>query len=105
MRSETGAELACRAHEKAFEDGGRPVRRGVVSYYAAATLASATTPHSWLRSIEKMSQEDMAQGAITRFHLPILQIMGDGNLPLIGRSSRTENHVRGHTIHSRSKTP
>jgi hypothetical protein len=68
-----------------FPIRGVPVRRGVVSYYAAATLTEATTLHSWLRLIERTSQEDAAKGALTAFHQPILQIDGDGSLPLIGK--------------------
>lgn len=90
MRAEDGAELACRAHEKDFDDGGMPVSRGVISYYAAATLAEATTLRSWQQSIEEMIQADAARGRLTPFYQPTLQVTGDGNLPLIGRPTAAE---------------
>lgn len=88
MRAQAGAGIACRAHEAELDDGGGPVRRGVVSYYAAATLPEATTLQSWLDLIHETSREDMAEGRLTAFHQPILQITGDGSMPLIGWPAR-----------------
>lgn len=85
MRAEPGAELACRAHDKDFDDGGVPVSRGVVSYYATATAAEATTMSSWLDLVSQRSQQDAGRGELTPLYQPVLQITGDGNLPLIGR--------------------
>jgi hypothetical protein len=84
MRAKDGAELACRAREKVFDDGGVPVPRGVLSYYAAATLPKAITFGSWLRLIEHASQGDLASGILTPYHQPALQVLGDGRLALIG---------------------
>ena len=63
--------------------------RGVISYYAAATLPAATTLRSWQQLIARMSQEDVDRGALGRFDQPKLQIRGGGSLSLIG-SPRAE---------------
>ncbi len=83
-QAETGAELSCRAHEKEFAESGIVVRRGVISYYAAATLAKANDLTSWLSLIEQMSQADLATAVITKFYQPVLQIAGDSTLLLPG---------------------
>jgi hypothetical protein len=85
MRANAGEGLACRAHEHDFDQGGKMVRRGVVSYYAAATMTRATTLRSWLHLVDEMSQKDLDSGRLTPFYQPILQIGGDGDLPLIGK--------------------
>ena len=83
-KAETGAELTCRAHEKEFVEGEIVVRRGVISHYAAATLASANDLSGWLDQIEQMSQNDLATGVISPFYQPVLQVIGDARLPLPG---------------------
>jgi hypothetical protein len=84
-KAEVGAELTCRAHEKEFAERGGLVRRGVISYYAGATLANANDLHSWLQLIEQMSQTDVARGIITPFYQPVLQLTGDTSLALLGK--------------------
>lgn len=83
--AKAGAELACRAHEMEFGDGADRVRRGIVSYYAAATLARATGLASWLDLMHEASRADAARGALPPFYRPALQIAGDRTLPLVGR--------------------
>lgn len=83
-QAEAGAELSCRAHEKEFAERGIVVPRGVISYYAAATLTKANDLSSWLSLIEQMSQEDLATAVITKFYQPVLQIVGDSTLALPG---------------------
>lgn len=87
MHAPDGEELTCRAHEAEFDDGGAAVRRGVVSYYAAATLPEATTLQSWLDLIHETSREDVVKGRLNPFHQPTLQLTGDETMPLIGRPS------------------
>jgi hypothetical protein len=74
------------------------VPRGVVSYYAAATLAEATTLRAWLQLIEERSQTDAANGRLTPFHQPILQITGDGSLPLFGSVGVAELQRQGENL-------
>lgn len=85
LRAEAGAELTCKAREKEFDDGGGAVPRGVVSYYAARLMAGAESLHAWLQLVEDASQVDAAAGKLTPLYQPHLQVIGDGDLPLIGR--------------------
>lgn len=83
-KAEAGAELACRAYTKEFAEGGSVVRRGVISHYAAATVAGANDLPDWLARIEQMSRADLSSGVITPFYQPVLQVIGDASLPLLG---------------------
>jgi hypothetical protein len=89
-QAEIGAELSCRAHEKEFTEHGIVVCRGVISYYASATLARANDLSSWLARIEQMGQEDLATSVITKFYQPVLQIAGDVNFPLPGSAEPSQ---------------
>jgi len=84
-KAEPGAELTCRAYTKEFAEGGAVVRRGVISHYAAATVAGVTDLAAWIDAIERMSQADLATGVITPFYQPVLQVIGDAALALPGR--------------------
>ena len=88
-QAEAGAELACRAYTKEFAEGGTVVRRGVISHYAAATVAGANDLSDWLAKIEQMSRTDLASGVITPFYQPVLQVIGDARLPLPGSDQAT----------------
>ncbi|MCG8348718.1 MAG: hypothetical protein MI924_13190 [Chloroflexales bacterium] len=63
---------------------GSLVRRGIISYYAAATMEQATSMQSWVNLIEKKSGDDLTQHKITLFHKPMLHISGDPNIAVIG---------------------
>jgi hypothetical protein len=78
MKAEPGAELACRARGHRFAQDGREVERGVISYYAAGTLGSATTMASWLDAIERAAALDVAAGRLAPLYRPALQVIGDG---------------------------
>lgn len=84
-RAEAGAELACRAHERAFATDGMTLPRGVISYYAGLTLPVAQNLHSWLQQIEQASQRDVTNGTITPFYQPALQVVGDASCALPGQ--------------------
>lgn len=81
-QAEAGAELAYRAYTKELAEDGSIVRRGVISHYAAATIAGAHDLAGWLTAIEQMSQADLATGVITPFYQPARQVIGDARLPL-----------------------
>ena len=90
-KAEVGAELTCRAHEKEFDVDGATVRRGVISYYASATLTQAQDKAaSWLHLIEQMSATDVVNMTITAFYQPSLQLSGDLGVPLVGRLDKGE---------------
>ncbi|MCI0690706.1 hypothetical protein L0337_01720 [candidate division KSB1 bacterium] len=84
MKSEPGAELACKAHNKVFEK----IERGIISHYAAKTMAQATTIVSWVSMINEMSGKDFSRGLITDLEKPSLQIIGDLSAKLPGEPSK-----------------
>lgn len=79
MKAQPGAELACRGHNFKLPAGEQAIPRGVVSYYAAVTLPYTTHMSDWLTNIEKLAQQDVADGKLPIFYQPSLQLLGDGN--------------------------
>jgi hypothetical protein len=85
MKSQPGAELACRAHNYRFDHNGVKLERGVITYYAAQTLPKATTAESWLRLINESSDSDISQGRLKPVYRPLLQILGDQTITAPGK--------------------
>ena len=81
-KAEAGAELACRAHETEFVVHGERVKRGVLSHYADKTLAQAQDMAAWLRHIEQVSMNDIANGNLAPHYGLSLQLAGDHTAPL-----------------------
>lgn len=54
--------LTCRASNGRFQLAGKPVERGVVSYYAALTLPDAGSLADWAARINEAAQRDRAAG-------------------------------------------
>lgn len=94
MKAEPGAELACRARNYRFDYQDNHQERGVISYYAAQTLAQATTIAAWLQRIEAMVSADLHQGRLPPFYQPSLQILGHAATELPGApvSAEVEQH-------------
>jgi len=90
MKAEPGAELACRAYEMDIDMDGKPICRGIISYYAALTMEKATDMHSWIDLIEQISGEDLAQNTIKLHQKPMLQLCGDAHIKVIGERRLTE---------------
>jgi len=84
QKAEPGGELACRALDHRFEDDGGVVNRGVVSYYATGALPHAGTIAAWMAAMDRAAQDDLRRGRIMSFHLPSLQIVGDGSARVPG---------------------
>jgi hypothetical protein len=84
MRAQPGAELACHLHNYNLPAGAQARARGVLSYYAAATLPQARSLGDWMKRIEAMAQQDVDAGILPPLYRPHLQIMGDENTPLPG---------------------
>lgn len=82
MKSQTGAELSCRGHNYNLPVGDHTLPRGVVSYYASATLASARTLSDWQARIETLVQRDVQAGKLPPLYEPELQVLGDGDQPV-----------------------
>lgn len=84
MKAAPGGELACRARSHRFQQYGREVERGVISYYASETLPRATTVSSWAALMERAASADVARGQLAASHVPALQVAGDGGLRVPG---------------------
>ncbi|MEZ4727469.1 MAG: hypothetical protein R3E79_10075 [Caldilineaceae bacterium] len=82
MRAQPGAELTCQGHNYDLPPGTGTQSRGVLSYYATATLPTAQTMGDWLAQIEKQVQQDGAMGTLPAFYRPNLQLLGDSDQPL-----------------------
>jgi hypothetical protein len=83
MQAQSGAELACRAHNYRLPPGASQLR-GILSYYAAAALPAAQTMGDWLTRIEAQVQADVDRGDLPVFYRPQLQLLGDTGHQLPG---------------------
>ena len=86
MQTPPGGGLVCTAQEADFDVSGSPVRRGVVSYYATATMLEAIDFASWVERIEQRSSADLAEGRISPLLTPMLRICGNPGTKLLGDS-------------------
>jgi hypothetical protein len=77
MKAAPGMEMACRAHNAAFTVDGRPVERGVVSYYMTSALPWATSVEALRSAIDSAAQIDLRDGRLNAIHMPSLQVVGD----------------------------
>jgi hypothetical protein len=84
MCAQPGAELACRGHNYNLPLGAQAQPRGVLSYYATATLPKASSLGDWLLRIESMARQDVDAGNLPPFYRPELEIVGDPDTPLPG---------------------
>lgn len=84
MEAAPGNELTCKAHEMDVEVDGTPVRRGIISYYATATMRQASDFQSWFELIEQQSGEDLVEQKISLFRKPTLRICGNPSTAVIG---------------------
>ncbi|MBX7237715.1 MAG: hypothetical protein K1X65_25285 [Caldilineales bacterium] len=82
MKAHPGAELACRAHNLPPTHSAAP--RGVISYYATAALATATTLDDWLNRFSSLVRQDVDAGRLPRFYQPDLHLLGDSYQPAPG---------------------
>ncbi|MEZ4866965.1 MAG: hypothetical protein R3C14_36925 [Caldilineaceae bacterium] len=82
MQAQLGAELACRGHNYALPPGKDAQPRGVLSYYATATLPAAQSMGDWLARIHAKVQQDVTAGVLPLFYRPDLQLLGDADQAL-----------------------
>ena len=82
--AEPGEELACKFPEKIFGN----TKYGIISYYAAKTMAQATTIESWVSVINGMVDKDFSQGIINDLERPSLQIIGNSSARLPGEPKK-----------------
>jgi len=100
MKAEPGAELTCRARDYRFKHAGSPRERGVVSFYAARTLAQATTFAAWLQRIEALISADVHAKRLPWFYQPSLQLLGHAASRLPGelvKAAVEQRQGRRHT--------
>lgn len=90
MKAPEGAELFCRAHNYRFNESGRTVERGVISYYAARALPRSATMQDWLEMIKTLSASDVEKGVLKRVYQPMLEILGDSATRLAGNADRSQ---------------
>ena len=81
MKALPGAELACRGHNYDLPVGDNAIPRGVISYYATATLGGAITLGDWLIRIESLVNQDAQAGRLPVFFRPDLHVLGGGDQP------------------------
>jgi hypothetical protein len=84
MHARPGAELACHLHNYNLPAGAQARARGVLSYYATATLPQARSIGDWMKRIESMAQYDVDAGNLPPSYRPRLEVVGDENTPLPG---------------------
>lgn len=85
IKAPPGAEFLCKAGNAYFDNGhGKAVERGVISYYAAQSLPSATTVESWLARIDALIEVDFRRHRLGRLERPPLQVLGNGRASLPG---------------------
>jgi hypothetical protein len=84
-----GVELACKALNYDFNDGGRKRPRGVISYYAAGALPGVATVGEWLRAMNALAEADLKAGVIKALYQPNLQAVGNAERRLAGESALT----------------
>jgi hypothetical protein len=71
-------------HNYNLPAGAQAQPRGVLSYYATATLPKASSLGDWLLRIESMARQDVDAGNLPPFYRPELEIVGDPDTPLPG---------------------
>jgi hypothetical protein len=78
-------KLTCTARSEPFAVAGKTVERGVISHYAASTLAAATTASDWLSRIQEAVRRDGGdRKTATRASLQI-KLAGTGSQLLPGK--------------------
>jgi hypothetical protein len=85
-KSQPGEELTCTTREHTFEQQETPVKHGVMSYYASQALAQATSIESLLKLIDQIAEQDIKFSRLPKLYLPSLQILGNANVKLPGKS-------------------
>ena len=83
LRTHPGAELTCKGHNYNLPPGDAAQRRGVLSYYATAALPAADSMTDWLVRIESQVQRDVEAGHLPLFYQPQLQLLGEGEQPIL----------------------
>jgi hypothetical protein len=77
MKSQPQGALTCRTGTALLGDGAARVRHGVVSYYAASTLAAAGTVQDWLAAQDRLAAQDISQRRLESFRRVSLMVEGD----------------------------
>lgn len=83
-QAEPGGELSCQGPEYDFVFAGESIRRGVLSCFAAATMAAADSFQSWAALIERASEDFFISTKAPKFYQPSIQILGDAGQRLPG---------------------
>jgi hypothetical protein len=79
MYPEPGLELTCKAHNHRFQEEGRTVDQGVLSYFAARSLPQSQTMADWFHATVKALAANHEIPPLAR---PRLQMQGRPDTPL-----------------------
>jgi hypothetical protein len=79
MYAEPGQELTCFAHNHRFQEEGRVVNQGVLSYFASRSLPQSRTMQDWFQAtVAALAAKD----DIPRLARPRLQMQGRPDAPV-----------------------
>jgi hypothetical protein len=79
MDSIPGQELACLAHNHRFQEDGRTVNQGVLSYFASRSMPRSQTVQDWFQATVTALGANHDVPLVAR---PRLQIQGRADAPL-----------------------
>jgi hypothetical protein len=83
LDAEEGSELSCRTASHTFtRHDGTLAEHGIISHYAAAAVAGATTAGELLVAIEALVAADVAVGVLPASLAPRLRLEGPPATPL-----------------------
>jgi hypothetical protein len=85
MKSDPQNSLSCRTGTALFGEPPKRTRHGVISYYAARTLATAGNTGAWLSAFSAATERDVAEGKLQAIRRVRLMIEGDSSVRLPGR--------------------
>ena len=88
MDDEGHAKLACKARNAEFSVGDANVERGVVSYYAARTIADAGTVQEWVARMNEAIRRDREAEKLGAGLWVQMRVTGNATLQLPGERAR-----------------
>jgi hypothetical protein len=88
MKSDPQSSLSCRAGTAVLGEPPHHLRHGVISYYAARTIATADSAGAWLSAFDAAAARDVSEGNLQGLRRVSLMIEGDPSVRVLGRPTR-----------------
>jgi hypothetical protein len=88
MKSDPQSSLTCRTGTALLGEAPPRIRHGVVSYYAATTMAGADTAGDWLSAMDAAAERDLSTGNLKRVQRVSLMIEGDSSVRVLGQRAQ-----------------